>query len=270
MTLRSTEDTSNSPVPGLNYFWQDAEKEPSCGEQWQQIFDVAVLARHSISVSEITRNVDKQNPRVLALMCNLEENAAARKVMVVSLLYISLGQNGRKMFMDKFPQISILTIQLPKFLQYCNEAFQTRRNRTMDRYTFLSRKQKPTESLHQFWNALNGLAAKGNFGNQTEGLVYDILVLNMSNEQVMEKLCTEPKETPAEALQFTIASEDRLKRQKTNGYIGQESDIKEEAICAVSGSSQNARECWRRGAGNFTIEYLKFCRGPSAMCTHCG
>ena len=157
----------------------------------------------SNSVTEITRTVVEQNPRVPALMKNLEENAAARKL--VSLLYISLGKNGRKMIMDKFPQINIMLIQLPQFLQLCNECFQTRRNRIMDKHTFLSRKQKPNESLHQSWNALNGLAARCIFGNQTEGLVHDILVLNMSNKLVQEKLCTEPKNTPADALQFAIA-----------------------------------------------------------------
>ena len=270
MALRATDDeASNSTVPGLNYFWQEVEKEPSYEwEQWQQLFKVAVLARHSIAVTEITRTADEQNPRVPALMGNLEGNAAARKI--VSLLYISLGKNGRKMIMDKFPQINILLIQLPQFLQHCNECFQTRRNRTMDRHTFLSRKQKPNESLHQSWNALNGLAAKCNFGNQTEGLVYDIFVLNMSNKLVQEKLCTEPKDTPAEALQFAIAFEDGLKRQKTYGYIGQEPKIKEEPVCAVSGSGFNTRECWRCGAGNFTMEHLKFCKGPNAMCNYCG
>ena len=50
MALRSTDDeSSNPPVLGLNYFWQEAEKEPSYDwEQWQQLFEVAVLARHLI------------------------------------------------------------------------------------------------------------------------------------------------------------------------------------------------------------------------------
>ena len=173
------------------------------------------------------------------------------------------------MIMDKFPQINILLIQLPQFLQHCNECFQTRRNRTMDRHTFLSRKQKPNESLHQFWNALNELAARCNFGNQTEGLVHDIFVLNVSNKLFQEKLCTEPKDTPAEALQFAIAFEDGLKRPKTYGYIGQEPKIKNGPVCAVSGSSFNTRECWRCGAGNFTMEHLKFCKGPNAMGSYC-
>ena len=137
------------------------------------------------------------------------------------------------MLMDKFPNINILLIELRNLVQNCTECFQTRRNRTLDRRIFLSRKQKPTETLRQFWNVLNGLAACCDFGNQTEGLVHDIFVLNMKNKQVQEKSCTEPKEYPADALQFAIAFEDGLKRQKSYGYINQRPKIKEEPICAV-------------------------------------
>ena len=148
------------------------------------------------------------------------------------------------------------------------ECFQTRRNRTLDRHIFLSRKQKPTETLHQFWNVLNGLAARCDFGNQTVGLVHEIFVLNKNNKHVQEKLCSEPKENPAEALQFAIAFEDSLKRQKSYGYISQEPKIKEEPICVVSTSQQ--RECWRCRAGNFTLDHLSKCKAPNAMCNYCG
>ena len=263
MALRADEDHSNSPLPGLNYFWQDAVKPPGYDwEQWIQLFEVATLARHSISVSEVLREADQQNPRAAALMGNLEEIPAKRKV--VSLLYISIGKNARKTLMDKFPRINILLIELRELMQNCAECFQIRRNRTLDRHTFLLRKQKPTETL----NALNGLAARCNFGDQTENLAHDIIVLNMANKQVQEKLCTEPKQTPAGALQFAIAFEDGLERQKLYGYINQEPKVKEEPICA--NSSNNTRECWRCGAGNFILDHLKRCKAPKAMCNYCG
>ena len=170
--------------------------------------------------------------------------------------------------MDKFPQINILTYQLQDIAQNCTECFQVRRNRTLDRLTFLSRKQNPNETLHQFWNILNGLAAKCDFGNQTEWLVYDIFVLNMANKQVQEKLCTEPKDNPADDLQFAIAFEDGLKR--IYGYINQEKKIKEEPVCSVSGVKQNSRECWRCGAANFTLDHLDRCEAPNSMCNYCG
>ena len=218
MALRAEEDNSNSPLPGLSYFWQEAEKPPGYDwEQWVQLFEVAVLARHSIAMTELLRVADQQNPRNAAMMGNLDEIPAKRKL--VSLMYISIGKTGRKMLMDKFPNINILLIELQNLVQNCTECFRTRRNRSLERHIFLSRKQKYTETLYQFWNALNGLSARCDFGYQREGLVHDIFVLNMNNKQVQETLCTEPKGTPSEALQIAIAFEDGLKRQKSYRYI---------------------------------------------------
>ena len=118
------------------------------------------------------------------------------------------------MLMDKFSHIHILLIQTNKILQHCAECFQPRGNRTLDSHTLLSRKQKATELLHQFWYILNGLTAKCDFGNQTEGLVYDIFVINMANKQVQEKIFTKPKDNCIEALQFAKAFEDGLRRPK--------------------------------------------------------
>ena len=61
------------------------------------------------------------------------------------------------------------------------------------------------------------MAAECDFGWQTESLVHDIFILNMRNSAVQEKLCTEPKNTPKEALDFAIASEQGSLRQKSYG-----------------------------------------------------
>ena len=90
--------------------------------------------------------------------------------------------------MDKFLHIRILTTPLQEVMRSCGECFRVRRNRTLDRHKLLSRKQNNNESLHQHSNTLNGLAAKCNFGEQTDGLVHDIFILNMSNKQVQEKV----------------------------------------------------------------------------------
>ena len=38
----------------------------------------------------------------------------------------------------------------------------------------------------------------------------------------------------------------------------------------MSVSRQNERECWRCGAGNFTLDHIKFCKVENAMCNYCG
>ena len=57
------EDISNSPVAVLTYFWQQAGKPPTYDwEQWIQLFEVAILARHSISIYELIREEVANNP----------------------------------------------------------------------------------------------------------------------------------------------------------------------------------------------------------------
>ena len=96
MALRAEEDSSHSPFPVVTNFWEDADKPPSYDwDQGVQISEVAVLARHSISITELLRTADEQHHTEVALMGNLEETPAKRKV--VSLLYIAIGKTGRKM-----------------------------------------------------------------------------------------------------------------------------------------------------------------------------
>ena len=138
------------------------------------------------------------------------------------------------------------------------------KNRTLDRFPFLSRKQVPAESLEQFWHSLNGMAAECNFGGQTESLVHDIFILNMKNLAVQQKLCTEPKATPREALEFAIAFEEGSLRQKSYGES--KIEIKTEPVCNVI----KRKDCLRCGMENFTMEHLKVCRAKGKQGNKCG
>ena len=112
-------------------------------------------------------------------MGDLDEIPAMTKA--ISVPYLALGSAGRKSIADKFPAINIAIVTLTDPLQNCKECFETPKNETLDRFKFLSRKQKEGESLKQFWNELNGLASKCNFGTITERLVKDVFIVNMIN-----------------------------------------------------------------------------------------
>ena len=86
--------------------------------------------------------------------------------------------------------------------------FRKTKSETLDRFKFLSRK-KEGESLKQFWNELNGLALKCNFGTITESLVKDVFIVNMINKEVLQKLCTEPKAN-VNNIQFAIVMKREL------------------------------------------------------------
>ena len=89
LRVNDTDDAPSSPHPGLSDFWQDAEKTPTT--EWAkraQSLEMAVLARHSISISEVLKNPTEQDPSIPALLGNLTVATAAKKV--VSLLYLSI------------------------------------------------------------------------------------------------------------------------------------------------------------------------------------
>ena len=224
-----------------------------------------MTAKYSIAITEVLKEVTNEADRNKALMNNVDHSVAERKC--VSVLYLSLGYAARKTFMDKYPAAKIAEISLKELMDNCKETFDTKRNRTLDRFRFLSRKQTQTETLEPFWHSLNGLAAKCDFGGQTESLVHDIFILNMRNPVVQERLCTEPKATPKEALEFAIAFEEGSLRQKLYGEA--KIEIKIEPVCNVNNVNKR-KDCLRCGMENFTMDHLKVCRAKGKQCKKCG
>ena len=271
MALRaenSAHPSSSSHLVGLPVFWSDAAANPSMDwDKWFDLFQVAIMAKYSISITELTRNADQQHPRVRALLGDLDEDPANKKV--ISILYLSLGEPARKQFMDKYPHTALWDLKAQELINLCIECFRKKRNRTLDRHRFFSRHQQQGESLSQFWHALNGLAALCDFGEITPTLVLDMFILHMNNKKVQEKLCTEPKE-PEQALEFALAYEEGIQRQKAYGTQAPESSkpaIKSEPVYAVE--KTNPRECYRCGAGNFTMDHVNFCMATNHRCKFC-
>ena len=95
--------------------------------------------------------------------------------------------------------------------------------------------------MKNFWNELNGLAAKCNFGAITDSLVKDVFTVNMINQDVQQKLCTEPKATATETIQFAIAYEEFTLRQQSFGMLDKP-NIKTEAT-EVNNINQTNKRC---------------------------
>ena len=132
----------------------------------------------------------RQQTQEKKLTGGAEESIAEGKAL--SCLQIALGEAARKTLLDRKTKMDIKTTKLKDLLQECNNAFQKKRVRLMDRIKFLNRKQNEDESLEQLRDALNGIASNCDFDTQTTGLVYGIFVSNMKNMVVQERLFTEP------------------------------------------------------------------------------
>ena len=224
-----------------------------------------MMAKFPISISELTRKTTQQTPRVRPLLGDLDEDPANKKV--ISVLYLSLGDAARKQFIDKYPHKALWDLKALELIKFCIECFPKKRNRTLDNHRFFSRLQQSSETLFQFWHALNGLAAMCDFGEITSTLVLDMFILHMNNKEVQEKLCTEPKD-PDQELEFVIAFEEGVKRQKAYGAQAPDSVktvVKSEPVYAVE-KTNHPRECYRCGVANFTMEHVNFCMATNHRC----
>ena len=270
MALRATTAVEEkSPLAGLSTYWNDHGEKPTMEwKKWLDIFEVAITAKHSISLHELVRATPPA--REATLMGGGTEETASRKV--ISILFLSLGNAARKTITDLQPGMRIAEVDLKDFMKYCEDAFDKKCNRTLDRFRFFSRHQLATESLQQFWSALNGLAATCEFGTQTASLVYDIFILNMKNKAVQERLCTEPKDDPEDGLKFAIAYEEGILRQQS--YGGEPPKVKSEPVYNVESSDannqRNDRKCNNCGMRNFTMQHIKVCRAREENCNNCG
>ena len=247
--------------------WQDAAANLIM--KWDKrldLFQAAMMAKNSIT--EMTREANQQNPRIRTLMGDLEEDPANKKV--INVMYLSLGEAARKHFKDKYPHTALWELKAQELITPFNDCFRKKSNRTIDRHRFLSRLQKPGETLFQFWHALNGLAAICDFGDITTTLVLDMFILHMSNKKVHKKLCTEPKE-PDQALEFAIAFEEGIKMRKDYGIQVSakpaKASVKSEHVFAVE--KTNPRECFRCGEGNFIMELVNCCLATNHRCNFC-
>ena len=142
-------------------------------------------------MSELLRDADEKNPRVPVLMGAFRRIRCKKREIGKPVVNIH-WKNWPKIVMVRASSKNILLIELQENVRPWSECFQTRRNRTLDRHTFVPREQKPTETLNYFWNVLKGVAARCDSRNQKEGLVHD---LNMNKKQFKNKSVQDDRNT---------------------------------------------------------------------------
>ena len=119
---------------------------------WDKLFDlfqVALMAKCSISVTELTREADQQNPRVRLFSRDLDENPANKKV--ISILYLSLGEQARNPFMAKEPHTALWDLKAQELIALCTDCF--RKKRGTERGTGTDFFQDTNSKVNHYFNS---------------------------------------------------------------------------------------------------------------------
>ena len=106
----------------------------------------------------------------------------------VSILYLSIGTEGRRLLTQKFPHDTMYDLTTLKLWEMMEMAFIRPRNITFDRYVFFSRKQKIGETVEQFYNILKELAENCDLENRDEVIIRDIFFANMLDDDIQREL----------------------------------------------------------------------------------
>ena len=112
----------------------------------------------------------------------------------VSLLYLSIGTEGRHIFKSKHPHFLIEKKSFKVLWQAMEDSFTKVRNITYDRFVFYSCKQQKGESVESFYGRLTEQAENCSLGSKETTLIRDALILNMIDHETQKELLKETVE----------------------------------------------------------------------------
>ena len=202
-----------------------------------------------------------------------------------SLIYLSLGIEGRKMHARKFPHTNVESKTTMELWEELEQTFIRPRNVTFDRYLLLTRKQQRGETMEQFHSALRSLAEHCQLGQLEDELLRDIFTANMIDQEIQKELLKTTL-TPEKALELAVRIELGIRSQlaiqarqpsdtPTNPFIGREEQVMEISSSRYRGSNRplsTYRGTTRgitRGIGRVSSNNNNN-RAPTHNCRNCG
>ena len=191
-----------------------------------------------------------------------------------SVLYLALGNEGKRIFGQKFTKVKVVQISFKEFWEFLAIAFVRKTNVTFERHKLLNRKQRDRESLEQFWGALAEMANKCDITAGEEEWIRDIFINNMKNYDIQRKLLTETL-PPREALNVALIDEKGILNhlKLTNNFKSNGSsvhtpnnhfNVKREPTLNIE-RSNNCMKC----GGSFSKGHLAVCPAKDTTCTTC-
>ena len=101
----------------------------------------------------------------------------------ISLLYLSFGTEGRRIFKSKHPHFQIEKQSFKELCQAMEDSFIKVRNITYDRFVLYACKQQKGESVESFCGSLTEKAENCSLGSEETTLIRDAFALNMIDHE---------------------------------------------------------------------------------------
>ena len=204
----------------------------------------------------------------------------------VSLLYLSIGTEGRRHLTQKFPNDNIYDLTTLKPWEVMEIAFIRPRNIIFDRYVFFSRKQKKGETIEQFQSILKELAENCDFENREEVIIRDIFITNMLDDDIQLELLrdtVDPERALIIAVNMEMGNQNQQRISSSNNNSAANNKINAiQSFNRFRGASARGNPTGRvavnrapigqcRGCGQaWTTTHRQVCPALGKKCNHCG
>ena len=291
--------TKERALLGIEPFWEKPTLEPPLRwDRWQIKLKLAIMAKEDISIdillgdpsdrvilppepiyeadaenstaqSERDRRIRNeqlknswlnhcQKIELVGILCG-EKPWKYCDNKAVSLTYLSLGMEGRRIFGSQEPNIQIDRVTTKALWESLDRVFTKQRNITFDRYTFLTRKQMKGEPVENFYGCLRELSLNCDLGSHEESITRDVFIANMQDGEIQSELLKETR-TAKKALEIAMNIEMGMQNQlKISG-----SPASTTAIEITSQKINNVQGSWKRSRAS-TNQFVK-----PTICPNCG
>ena len=174
-------NSNESNVRGIPSFWQNHTVDPSIPwEEWSDLFQLAIIAKENIDIENMLNPSERYHPLPPTLANPPENESDAQKTSRIernireqkrfddekmasiksetkkfngirleemdkklrSILYLALGNEGKKTFGQNFTRVKVLQISFKEFWENLSVAFVRKTNITFERHKLLNRKQR--------------------------------------------------------------------------------------------------------------------------------
>ena len=133
-------------------------------------------------------------------------NLTAANQRAKSILWIMLGTEGKRRYKQKLPYIKVAELTFGELWAQLDDVFLIKRNRTVDRVAFFSRRQTADETMEHFHATLTAMAAKCYLKDLEQELIRDLFITNIRDLDLQRKFFSKEYD-PAKVLEIALAWE---------------------------------------------------------------
>ena len=139
----------------------------------------ARILRDKLASDRVVLENEERKTRGPRVGHNVFYNEVQKKL--VSRLFLSLGTEGKKRFLQKNPHAEISKMTFREITELAEVSFQKVKCVTYERYKLFTRMQESGESLESFHAALTAQAARSELGTLENEIVRDLFISKMKN-----------------------------------------------------------------------------------------